>query len=36
VLWNSFKRLTVGCTAAEKAKLFHDTATRVYRLAGDV
>jgi predicted TIM-barrel fold metal-dependent hydrolase len=32
VLWNSFKRLTSGCTAAEKAKLFHDTAARVYRL----
>jgi L-fuconolactonase len=32
VLWNSFKRLTAGCSAAEKAKLFHDTAARVYRL----
>jgi predicted TIM-barrel fold metal-dependent hydrolase len=32
VLWNSFKRLTSGCSAAEKAKLFHDTAARVYRL----
>ena len=32
VLWNSFKRLTAGCSAAEKALLFHDTAARVYRL----
>jgi predicted TIM-barrel fold metal-dependent hydrolase len=32
VLWNSFKRLTSGCSAADKAKLFHDTAARVYRL----
>ena len=32
VLWNSFKRLTAGYSADEKAKLFHDTATRVYRL----
>ena len=34
VLWNSFKRLTAGCTATEKSTLFHDTATRVYRLTG--
>ena len=33
VLWNSFKRLTSGCSASEKAKLFHDTAARVYRLS---
>jgi predicted TIM-barrel fold metal-dependent hydrolase len=32
VLWNSFKRLTAKVSAAEKAKLFHDTAARVYRL----
>ena len=32
VLWNSFKRLTAGFSAAEKAKLFHDTAARIYRL----
>jgi L-fuconolactonase len=32
VLWNSFKRLTSGYSAGEKAKLFHDTAARVYRL----
>ena len=33
VLWNSFKRLVMGRSAADKAKLFHDTAARVYRLA---
>ena len=33
VLWNAFKRLTSGASAAEKAALFHDTACRVYRLA---
>jgi predicted TIM-barrel fold metal-dependent hydrolase len=32
VLWNSFKRLTAGHSAADKAALFHDTAARVYRL----
>jgi predicted TIM-barrel fold metal-dependent hydrolase len=32
VLWNAFKRLTEGCSAAERAALFHDTAARVYRL----
>ncbi len=34
VLWNSFKRLAANASAAEKANLFHDTAARVYRLAG--
>jgi L-fuconolactonase len=34
VLWNSFKRLTAGFSASEKAALFHDTAVRVYRLEG--
>jgi L-fuconolactonase len=34
VLWNSFKRLTAGFSASEKAALFHDTAVRVYRLGG--
>ena len=34
VLWNSFKRLTAGYSAAEKQHLYHDTATRVYRLDG--
>jgi predicted TIM-barrel fold metal-dependent hydrolase len=32
VLWNAFKRIASGATASEKAKLFHDTAARVYRL----
>lgn len=32
VLWNSFKRLTKGYSADERRALFHDTATRVYRL----
>jgi predicted TIM-barrel fold metal-dependent hydrolase len=32
VLWNSFKRLTARYSETEKARLFHDTAARVYRL----
>jgi predicted TIM-barrel fold metal-dependent hydrolase len=32
VLWNAFKRIAAGCSAAEKAALFHDTAARVYRI----
>lgn len=32
VLWNSFKRLTATYSSDEKAKLYHDTAARVYRL----
>ena len=32
VLWNAFKRLATGCSADEKADLFHRTACRVYRL----
>jgi predicted TIM-barrel fold metal-dependent hydrolase len=32
--WNAFKRITAGASAAEKAALYHDTAARVYRLAG--
>jgi L-fuconolactonase len=32
VLWNAFKRLAAGASADEKADLFHDTASRVYRL----
>jgi L-fuconolactonase len=32
-VWNAFKRLAAGCTAAEKRDLFHDTAARAYRLA---
>ena len=29
-LWNSFKKMASGASAAEKASLFHDTAARVY------
>jgi len=34
VLWNAFKRIAdlAGAGEAERAALFHDTATRVYRL----
>ena len=32
VCWNSFKRLTKDYSKSEKAKLYHDTAVRVYRL----
>jgi predicted TIM-barrel fold metal-dependent hydrolase len=33
VMWNAFKLITAAYTAAEKAALFHATATRVYRLS---
>ncbi|MGG5808293.1 amidohydrolase family protein [Falsiroseomonas sp. CW058] len=32
-LWNTFKRITAGWSAAERAALFHDTAARFYRIA---
>ena len=32
VLYNAFKRLSQGYSAAERAALFHDTAARVYRI----
>jgi predicted TIM-barrel fold metal-dependent hydrolase len=32
VLWNAFKRITAGASPSEKAALFYETATRVYRL----
>ncbi len=32
VLWNSFKRLAANYSSDDKAKLFHDTAARVYRI----
>ena len=32
VLWNAFKRIASGCSAVEKAALFHDTAAGFYRL----
>ena len=31
-MWNAFKRIAAGASAAEKAALFHDTATRFYRI----
>lgn len=31
-LWNAFKRIAAGCTAAEKAALFAGNAARLYRL----
>ena len=34
VVWNAFKRLAAGCSAGEKAALFHGTATRFYKLDG--
>ena len=32
VLWNAFKHLAAGCSAAEKTALFSGTAARVYKL----
>jgi L-fuconolactonase len=32
VMYNAFKRLSKDYTAAERAAMFHDTATRVYRI----
>jgi len=32
VLWNAFKKMVADASESEKAALFHDTATRVYRL----
>ncbi len=32
VMYNAFKRLSKGYSAAERAAMFHDTTTRVYRL----
>ena len=32
VLWNAFKRVAEGLSAAEKAEVFHDAAARAYRL----
>lgn len=31
-LWNALKHTVRGCSAAEKASLFHDVAARVYRI----
>jgi predicted TIM-barrel fold metal-dependent hydrolase len=32
VLYNAFKRLSTGYSPSERAAMFHDTATRVYRI----
>ena len=32
VLWNAFKRIAAGASAAEKTALFSGTATKIYRL----
>ena len=32
VLFNAFKRLSSGYSTAERAEMFHDTATRAYRI----
>jgi predicted TIM-barrel fold metal-dependent hydrolase len=34
-LWNAFKRITAGCSAAEKAELYRTTAARIYRLKSE-
>jgi len=34
VLFNAFKRFAKGYSAVERAHLFHDTATRAYRIDG--
>jgi L-fuconolactonase len=33
VMYNAFKRLSKGYSAAERAAMFHDTAVRIYRIA---
>ncbi len=33
VLWNSFKRIAMNSSTAEKSALFHDTAARVYAIS---
>jgi predicted TIM-barrel fold metal-dependent hydrolase len=32
ILFNAFKRMTKGYSAAERAAMFHDTAARAYRI----
>ncbi len=32
IVFNAFKKMTQGLAAGDRAQLFHDTATRVYRL----
>ena len=33
ILWNSFKKMTAARPAADREKLFHGTAARIYRLS---
>jgi predicted TIM-barrel fold metal-dependent hydrolase len=33
VMWNAFKRIASGCSAAEKTALFSGAATKAYRLS---
>jgi len=33
-LWNAFKRIAAGASAAEKARLFRDSARNFYRMDG--
>ena len=33
VMWNAFKRMSADFSPSERADLFHDTATRAYRLS---
>jgi L-fuconolactonase len=35
IIWNAFKRITKGFSFSERLNLFHDTAAKVYRLAGN-
>jgi predicted TIM-barrel fold metal-dependent hydrolase len=32
-IWNAYKRITQNYSAAERKALFHDTATRIYRIS---
>ena len=34
VMYNAFKRFSKGYSAGERAAMFHDTAARIYRIAG--
>ncbi len=34
VMYNAFKRFSKGYSASERAAMFHDTAARIYRIAG--
>ena len=34
VMYNAFKRFSKNYSASERAAMFHDTAARVYKIAG--